>query len=234
MRGVTRALAGELALNRDYLWKLALMWVFVAATLSLGLGTLLPVPGLLVLTTFISVGSNSSMQDDANRWAAFRLCGPLTRRDVVVGRFLYVLLIALAAVGVGVAMVALMASLGVHDKSALSRVLGAGDVAVITTATAALFCYGSLFGVVNLTCHFAMGATGTARWLPTIMVLLCLAPFVASGFSPAVRGALQAGMGWLMSPGMLVPFSAGCVAASLALLAVGVVLSDRLYARRDL
>ena len=92
-----RMLKMELAVFGQYLKQLTLSILFMAVCFTAGMGSASMLPGIIFMMGMFCLSNSASHYDEQNDWAAFRLTMPVSRRDVVLGRYLFVLAGALIA-----------------------------------------------------------------------------------------------------------------------------------------
>ena len=232
LRGVARNLAGTA--------------LFVAAIFALAMGA----SGVLCAATIVialSVVNRLMAYDEQNNWQAFRQALPLSRSQVVCGRYVTVALCVFASLLVGIA-VGLVVDLGIwavinaypglqlnswtelidlsaqpSDLLELFAACGAAGVAV------------SFFGLaLTLPFMFRFGYTKGVRHIPLVFVALSLLVFLAmenlssSGFDPASLAPL------LENTGTIVGISLVVVLISLAVYGLSCLVSLRLYKTHEL
>ena len=86
-----RMLKMELTVSGQYLRQLAFSILFMAVCFTVGMGSTSMLPGIIFMMGMFSLSNSASHYDEQNDWAAFRLTMPVSRRDVVLGRYLFVL-----------------------------------------------------------------------------------------------------------------------------------------------
>lgn len=234
-----RMMKMELAVLKKYLKQITFTMLIVIVCLVAGMGSLMSVPGVAFLTVTFSVSMSASAYDDQNGWGSYRLVMPVTRREVVQGRYALNLLLAIAAAAIAAvlmtAFIALgsavelpefLANLAVWDNQQLEATL----VASISCA-----CIGLCICSVTLPAYFKFGMTKATQYLPFIMIFLSVAPFLVLGviggpLLDQVKGAIElaettGGLG-------LIAFAA--LAISLAVYAASSFIAVRLYSACDL
>lgn len=233
-----RMMKMELAVLKKYLKQITFTMLIVIVCLVAGMGSLTSVPGMAFLTVTFSVSMSASAYDDQNGWGSYRLVMPVTRREVVQGRYALNLLLAIAAAVAAVLMTAFialgsavelpefLANLAVWDNQQLEATLAA------STSCA---CIGLCMCSVTLPAYFKFGMTKATQYLPFIMIVLSVAPFLVLGviggpLLDQVKGAIElaettGGLG-------LIAFAA--LAISLAVYAASSFIAVRLYSARDL
>jgi len=234
-----RMMKMELAVLKKYLKQITFTMLIVIVCFVAGMGSLTSVPGVAFLVVTFSASMSASAYDDQNGWGSYRLVMPVTRREVVQGRYALNLLLAIAAAAIAAvlmtAFIALgsavelpefLANLAVWDNQQLEATL----VASISCA-----CIGLCICSVTLPAYFKFGMTKATQYLPFIMIFLSVAPFLVLGviggpLLDQVKGAIElaettGGLG-------LIAFAA--LAISLAVYAASSFIAVRLYSARDL
>lgn len=232
LRGVARNLAGTA--------------LFVAAIFALAMGA----SGVLTAATIVialSVVNRLMAYDEQNNWQAFRQALPLSRGQVVCGRYVTVALCVFASLLVGIA-VALLIDLGISVAVSLNPGLQLNswselldlslrlrDLVELFVACGAAGVAVSFFGLaLTLPFMFRFGFTKGARYIPLVFVALSLLAFLgmegisSSGFDPATLAPL------LENTGTIVGISLGVVLISLAVYGLSCLISLRLYTTREL
>ena len=234
-----RMMKMELVLFRRYLKQLALTTAFLAVCLSIGMGSTMGIPGIVFMLTMFTLTTVSNVYDDQNGWAAYRLSTPVSRRDVVLGRYafvvavsiLYALVIAVLAISIGLASEFItlpepISSIVRLDAerigSGLLTLMLCGMIAVVSTS-------------ICMPVFFRFGATKATQWLPLIMMLLGVAPFLAIGLAGEgamvpMRGALA----YLETLSGMGAFGAVSLAISAACFVASCMVSVGIYRGRDL
>lgn len=232
LRGVARNLAGTA--------------LFVAAIFALAMGA----SGVLCAATIVialSVVNRLMAYDEQNNWQAFRQALPLSRGQVVCGRYVTVALCVLASLLVGIA-VALLTDLvisvvvSMHPglqlnnwSELLDLSLRPWDLLGLFAACGAAGVAVSFFGLaLTLPFMFRFGFTKGARYIPLVFVVLSLLVVLgmegisSSGFDPASLAPL------LENTGTIVGISLGVVLVSLVVYGLSCLVSLRLYTTREL
>ena len=202
LRGVARNLAGTA--------------LFVAAIFALAMGA----SGVLCAATIVialSVVNRLMAYDEQNNWQAFRQALPLSRGQVVCGRYVTVALCVLASLLVGIA-VALLTDLvisvvvSMHPglqlnnwSELLDLSLRPWDLLGLFAACGAAGVAVSFFGLaLTLPFMFRFGFTKGARYIPLVFVVLSLLVVLgmegisSSGFDPASLAPLLENTGTIV------------------------------------
>ncbi len=229
----------ELVVFGQYLKQLFFSILFMAVCFAAGTGSTSALPGIIFMMGIFSLSNSASNYDEHNGWAAFRLTMPVSRREVVLGRYLFVLAGALS-VSLLVAAAALVLSM-LGQASMLPEVVArvvrldadAMQVGLFTLA----FCsaVGFVIASVSMPVFFKFGQTKATQWLPFIMMFLGVAPFMIVGFMGGeAMMAAQRALAFAETPEGLAAFAAGACAFGLVCYAVSCVISLRIYSARDL
>ncbi len=179
--------------------------------------------------------------DEQNGWERFRLTMPVTRNQVVRGRYLTALLAAaLSAVAATALAVPFswLAQMGLPVAPLFSEE-GVSGAELLPTAAASA-CAAALAILVllsiSLPIYMRFGATKAARMAPAIVVLVFCGGMAALGqigvldqWGPQVAAWLQN----LVSAGQLGWVAAGATLAVLAVYAASSAISCAIYARRQ-
>ena len=232
LRGVARNLAGTA--------------LFVAAIFALAMGA----SGVLCAATIVialSVVNRLMAYDEQNNWQAFRQALPLSRGQVVCGRYVTVALCVFASLLVGIAVtlltdlvisvvVSMHPGLQLNSWSELIDLsLQPFDLLELFVACGAAGVAVSFFGLaLTLPFMFRFGFTKGTRYIPLVFVVLSLLIFLgmegisSSGFDPASLAPL------LENTGTIVGISLGAALVSLVVYGLSCLVSLRLYTTREL
>ena len=219
-------LVSDFAQIRRGMLNTLLVCVFVAGVMSYSLGS--PVAGAAVVAStfpYITVYSVLA-NDEAAGWARLRQTMPLTRRDVVFGRYAGTLVViavgCVLAVALALAFGALFGMLGVAGElpGAQAEDLLSGVVfASIAGSVVDVVMLAIILPVVML-----LGLSRTARILPLVFV------FALCGFFGSMsEGALDA----LYASASLPLFGLGVALGALALFAASAFLNLKFYQARE-
>lgn len=234
-----RMMKMELAVLKKYLKQITFTMLIVIVCLVAGMGSLMSVPGVAFLTVTFSVSMSASAYDDQNGWGSYRLVMPVTRREVVQGRYALNLLLAIAAAAIAAvlmtAFIALGSAVELPEFLANLAVWDNQQLEATLAASISCACIGLCICSVTLPAYFKFGMTKATQYLPFIMIFLSVAPFLMLGviggpLLDQVKGAIElaettGGLG-------LIAFAA--LAISLAVYAASSFIAVRLYSARDL
>ena len=234
-----RMIKMEFVVLRKYLKQITLTMAFMVTCLVAGMGSLVSVPGMVFLMVMFSVSISASAYDEQNSWDMFRLVMPLSRRDVVFGRYAFNLLFACVAGLMAAALVAGFLALGAAvELPGFLANLAVWDIQQLEATLAASIscaCIGLCLCSVTLPAYFKFGQTRATQYLPFIMLFLSVAPFLALGaiggpLLDQVRDAIE----FTATTGGLGVVAFAALGISLAVYAASACIAVRLYATRDL
>lgn len=234
-----RMMKMEFVVLKKYLKQIAFTMAFVVICFVAGMESLVSVPGMAFLMVMFSVSTSVSAYDEQNSWGMFRLVMPLSRRDVVFGRYAFNLLLACVAGLVAAALVAGFLALGaaveLPDFLADLAVWDAQQLEATLAASISCACIGLCLCSVTLPAYFKFGQTKATQYLPFIMLFLSVAPFLALG---AIGGPLldqvKDAIELTATTGGLGMVAFAALGISLAVYAASACIAVRLYAARDL
>lgn len=234
-----RMLKMELAVFGQYLRQLAFSILFMAVCFAAGMGSTSALPGIIFMMGMFSLSNSASHYDEQNDWSAFRLTMPVSRRDVVLGRYLFVVAVALAVSLLVAVVVCLLSWMG--EASLLPELVANAvclDADMIQTGVFTLaFCsaMGFVIASVSMPVFFKFGQTKATQWLPFIMMFLGVAPFMVVGFmgEDAIM-AMQQALSFAETPEGLTSFAVGALLFGAVCYAVSALVSLRVYKARDL
>ena len=238
-----RAYMIEMGIFRDYALYLLIIGFFLTVIVGVGMQTAIVAPAILTCMYFMMGAMGAAAYDDQNGWGKYRLTLPISRRDVVLGRYAAIVTLGLTGtvigliVSLGVMLLAATFELpgGISDSLAITgnRVLGMGF------ATAVCLLIGSVVAAIVSPVYFKFGQTKATQILPTIIVVLFVVPFIILGNSGIFDEGIDFGMvtDFLMfvdDPVGLGIAIAAVVVLSFLLLVVSAAVSLRIYTGRDL
>lgn len=239
-----RAYLLEMTVLRDYARQLLGLGLFVSVCVSIGTRSLAGVPGLMTMMYFMMGSLSAAAYDEQNHWGLFRLTLPLSRKDIVLGR--YGVIVTLGLVGmvtgfIGTFVVSFAAS-ALPLSADIQQVFAPTADNLMGSIFAMAFCMmmGSVVAAVETPIFFRFGQTKATQWIPMVTVLLFIAPFVLVGRS----GMLDSGAVSMQSIAGLLAFIETptglalwvCVAVAISAVALGVsaYASVKLYETREL
>ncbi|MBM6774579.1 ABC-2 transporter permease [Olsenella profusa] len=239
-----RAYLIEMTIFRDYARQLLGLGLLVSLCIGLGMQTPLAMPATLTCMFFMMGSMGLAAYDELNHWGLFRLTLPLSRRDVVLGRYGAIVTLGLMGMVVGLAgalvAVAVVSALGIGGEVGEAFSFGADLLGPMAFVTSFCLLIGAVVASVVTPIYFRLGQTRATQILPTVIVLLFVVPVAVLGNSGMLDGGIpgldlvSGVLAALETPGGMVAGVAACVALSAAALAVSAAISLKLYERREL
>lgn len=229
----------ELAVFGQYLRQLAFSILFMAVCFTVGMGSTSMLPGTIFMMGMFSLSNSASHYDEQNDWAAFRLTMPVSRRDVVLGRYLFVLAGTLTVsllVAVAACLLSWMGGASLLPEVVASVVRLDADMVQAGVFTLA-FCsaMGFVISSVSMPVFFKFGQTKATQWLPFIMMFLGVAPVMAGGFmGEEAIVPMQQALSFAETPEGLTSFTVGALIFGAVCYAVSALVSLRVYKAREL
>lgn len=229
----------ELAVFGQYLRQLAFSILFMAVCFTVGMGSTSMLPGIIFMMGMFSLSNSASHYDEQNDWAAFRLTMPVSRRDVVLGRYLFVLAGTLTVsllVAVAACLLSWMGGASLLPEVVASVVRLDADMVQAGVFTLA-FCsaMGFVIASVSMPVFFKFGQTKATQWLPFIMMFLGVAPVMAGGFmGEEAIVPMQQALSFAETPEGLTSFTVGALIFGAVCYAVSALVSLRVYKAREL
>ncbi|WP_172633509.1 ABC-2 transporter permease [Coriobacterium glomerans] len=187
----------------------------------------------------VTIISSAATNDEKTGWSAYRMTLPVSRRDVVLGRYAALLLMSLLLALVPSALAALIAVVSSTiplpgpladvlslDKNPLIALFAVGGVC---------FAFGTVTISVSLPAFFKFGLSKAAMLLPVAMILVLATPFlIVSVAGGEAMDALSGALAFVMTPDGAKLAIAGAAAFVIILLAMSALVSIRVYERREL
>lgn len=234
-----RMIRMELVVLNQYLKQLSFSILFMAACFAVGLGNTASLLGFTFMMGMFNLTNSSSNYDERNDWAAFRLTMPVSRRDVVLGRYLFVLTGALIVSGLVAAAAVALSMLGEASllPEAVANVVRIDKDALQAGAMTLAYCgaMGFVIASVAMPVFFKFGQTKATQWLPIIMMFLGIAPFLIVGImGDGALAALDRILSFTETPDGLTAYAVGALVFGLACYVVSALISLRVYKARDL
>lgn len=234
-----RMMKMELAVLKKYLKQITSTMLFVIVCLVAGMGSLTSVPGMAFLVVTFSVSMSASAYDDQNGWGSYRLVMPVTRREVVQGRYALNLLLAIAAAAVAAvlmtAFIALGSAVELPEFLANLAVWDNQQLEATLAASISCACIGLCMCSVTLPAYFKFGMTKATQYLSFIMMFLGVAPFLVLGvIGGPLLDQVNAAIELAETTGGLGLIAFAALAISLAVYAASSFIAVRLYSVRDL
>lgn len=239
-----RAYLIEMTIFRDYARQLLGLGLLVSLCIGLGMKTPLAMPATLTCMFFMMASMGLAAYDELSHWGLFRLTLPLSRRDVVLGRYGAVVTLGLMGmvVGLAAALVAMgaVSALGIPGEVGEAFSFDEELLGPMTFVTSFCLLIGSVVASVVTPIYFRLGQTRATQILPTVIVLLFVVPVAVLGNSGMLDGSapglslLSGALTALETPSGMIAGVALCVVLAAAALGASAAISLRLYERREL
>ena len=239
-----RAYQIEMIVMHQYARQLLALGVFVAACTCVGMGSIVAAPGVLTCMYFIMGALATSAYDEQNGWGLFRLTMPLSRRDVVIGRYGMIATIGLIGMvaglvgGTTLAAIATVAPLPGDLSTTFGLTQDNIQAMVFSCALCAIV--GSGVAAIEEPVYFRFGQTKATQWIPMISVFLFIGPMVILGATggldnfAGIADAIRDIFAFIETPlGVTVSLVVAlCIAA--VFLGISAAVSLKLYEKREL
>lgn len=236
-----RAYLIELIIFRDYGKQLLPLGFLVAALIYCGTKTILAGPSIITILYFMMGAMGAAAYDEQNDWGRFRLTLPLSRRDVVLGRYGAIVTLGLGGMAVGLlaafAISAVAHAVELPGELSQALALDAGALSAMTLSTASSLLIGSAVASIVTPIYFCLGQTKATQLLPMFIVVIFNLPLVFSGLLggslPGIE-YIDALFAYSETPEGLMLSCVGMVAAAAAILGLSAAIALRLYETREL
>ena len=228
----------DLAIIDKYLKQELVLALLMGVVLSFAVGNVNVMPSAVCAMVSIALGQTAAALDEQGGWERFRLALPLSRRDVVLGRYACGALLTAIGVVCGVVcavlvMAAVAATSGaLPNSAAIVESFEAPTVVCCLLASAAC---ALLVLSVTLPLAFKMGMSAGLRFVPVVAV-----------FAVVIVGVLMnngdgfgLNLGPLFAAAFATPMSAAvtalaALAAAVTLYAASCAVSVKFYSAREL
>ena len=239
-----RAYLIEMTVLRDYARQLLGLGLFIAICLSVGMHSIVAVPGLLCMLYFIMGALSTAAYDEQNNWGLYRLTLPVSRRDVILGRYAVIVTLGISGMLVG-----LIGTLGLsvvisvlNVSSDIQSVFALTQEHVMTVIFTMMFCMrmGVVVASVETPIYVRFGQTKATQWVPLITIVLFIAPFLLFGGSGLFESgaismqSLRQLFAFLETPQGLAMWCVAAIVIAALVLTLSIAVSIKLYERREL
>lgn len=212
----------------------------MAACLVLGMGSFAAIPGTIFLVSIMGITISAYSYDERNGWAAYRATLPVSRRDMVLGRYLATLAMALVEYALALVLCLLLVGIvGVIDAPEMMEATFAWNseqAAALALSSSVCMTIGMVIMAVSHVVALRFGMTKAMQYVPVVMCVLGLLPvFVPLLFmGEETRTAMLAQFGAVLESGGLWLVPVVCLTAACAVYALSAVIGARVYERREL
>ncbi len=225
----------DLLIAKKYLPQQLISGLLVSVFMALVMQNLYVVtPALSVMVPF-GVAFTVLAFDERDNWQQFRLALPLSRTNVITGRYASFALLIVLGVATGLVATGLLMSVATVAKDIpllADLMMNFSWQAIVVTAVA-----GTAFILVTLSATLPLfsrfGMTKGVRFAPFIAVFGSVGLFVLGGTYAAPEFIAQVGA-WIQTTEGTLAVSGIALAGSVALYALSCLLSVKLYQNREL
>lgn len=226
----------DFIIARKYLAQEAAITIPIGIIVSFLIGNIYTMPTAFAAMIPVVLGFTLFTLDEKGKWEEFRLALPLSRTDVITGRYLTYALLAIAGIVIGLATYALTLAIASLAPSLPNASALASDTE-ITFAIAAP-CIGALAGLVMLAVVTPIvarfGMTKAVRFVPAVMALAVCFGLALAGATGAAASIETAIIEAFSSPEGTAAFILAVVVATAAGYTVSCAIACRLYQHREL
>lgn len=212
----------------------------MVACFALGMGSFAAIPGTIFLVSIMGITISAYSYDERNGWAAYRATLPISRRDMVLGRYLATLAMALVEYVSALALCLLLVGVmrvveapGMLEATFAWNSEQAGALALSSSVCVAI---GMVIMAVSHVVALRFGMTKAMQYVPVVMCALGLLPvFVPLLFmGEETRTAVLAQLGAVLESGGLLLIPVVCLMVAGAAYALSAAIGVRVYERREL
>lgn len=192
-----------------------------------------------MVSCMFGIGSALSgpVSDEKNDWSAGRLCLPISRKDVVIGRYASTTIFMLIAVVMGLLATGVTCAIAmvVFPDGGICELLAEGDVipAAILSCTFSLAIVAFTAGVYY-PLSFKMGNKKALRLVPAFIALLCILFFLLIDQAPQLFGGTIFELFESDFLNTVYPVIIGFVAFYVVAMAISCIISVKMYETREL
>ena len=207
-----------------------LLGVVVALVLTVSTGSALCIMPLMALMLAYSVGFTLVAFDERNDWERFRLTLPLSRANVVQGRYATFVVMTLVGLVLGMAVTAIVygLSLALPQTGLFAGLFEGMDWQIALGMVAASIAFSLALWLVA-----RFGMTKAVRYLPlAFIILLPIGTVLVQKAGPPPAFVLDLAT-WASTPTGTVTLVAAVIALMAVLTVLSCMLSVKLYERRE-
>lgn len=230
-------LISDLLLWKDSIVRLVLLYLAIGVVFAL-FGENPWMAGAMVSCMF-AIGSTLSgpVCDEKNDWGTGRLCLPISRKDVVIGRYASTVAFTLIAVIMGMLATGITCAIAMvaFPDGGICQLLAEGDAIPVTMLSCSFaFVLVALTAGVYYPLCFKMGNKKALRLVPVVVALLCILIFMLIEQAPVLFGGTIGNLVESEFMNTVYPVIIGSVILFVVVLAVSCALSIKFYENREL
>lgn len=212
----------------------------MAACLVLGMGSFAAIPGTIFLVSNMGFTISAYSYDERNGWAAYRATLPISRRDMVLGRYLATLAMALVeyvlALALCLLLVGVMRVVEAPGMLEATFAWNSEQAAALALSSSVCVAIGMVIMAVSHVVALRFGMAKAMQYVPVVLCVLGLLPvFVPLLFmGEETRTAVLAQLGAVLESGGLLLIPVVCLTVAGAAYALSAAIGVRVYERREL
>lgn len=205
----------------------------MAACLVLGMGSFTAIPGTIFLVSIMGITISAYSYDERNGWAAYRATLPILRRDMVLGRYLATLAMALVeyvlALALCLLLVGVMRVVEAPGMLEATFAWNSEQAAALALSSSVCVAIGMVIMAVSHVVALRFGMTKAMQYVPGVLCVLGLLPvFVPLLFmGEETRTAVLAQLGAVLESGGLLLIPVVCLTVAGAAYALSAAIGVR-------
>ena len=212
-----------------------LLGVVVALVITVSTGSAIAIMPLMALMLAYSVGFTLVAFDERNDWERFRLTLPLSRANVIRGRYATFVIMTLIGLALGMVLTALVygAHLALPNVDTLSTLFEGMNWQMVVAMIVASIAFSLILWLIALPLVARFGMTKAVRFLPlAFIILLPIGTALAQKAGPPPTFIIDF-ITWTSTPTGTVTLAVAALALVAALTALSCALSVKLYEKRE-
>ncbi len=231
------AFLSEFASVRSTLAQMALIYLACGIFICIGMKSVLGMVGAISAMTPFFLTFTFAGYDTLNGWERYRAALPLSRRDIVLGRYANVLacsvVAAAASVVAGLAIAAFAPSLPIGEELA-SNLAKEADLALLALVAVSALAVMLIVTSFLLPAVFRFGMNKAMRFVPIGMFVVIMLGGLALPNIAGMPDVLVQLDAWLSDPSNMPLATAAIAGITLAVFAASCLVAVRLYRSKDL
>lgn len=229
----------DLLTVKKYLKQQALLYTIIVAALSIFMGNIaMIVPFLGVMMPF-SLAFTLLAYDERNNWEQFRLALPLSRKNVITGRYASLAIVLLFGIALGLAACLVVVGIstlvpGIPEMFGLTAGFSAQEIILSSVAPIGIIC---IMLAITMPLIARFGMTKAVRYVPVFFLVIIL---LGVGSGQVFTFDYTAAMPFLSALASMLETIPGTLAIAGIVVAIGAViytlsclLSIKLYQKRE-
>lgn len=207
----------------------------VAVVITVSTQTAVAIVPIATLMMAYSVGFTLVAFDERNDWEEFRLTLPLSRANIIRGRYATFVIMTLAGLAFGLVLMGIVYALAqlMPQVALLSQLVEGMDWQMVMGVSAGSVAGSLILWLIALPLVARFGMTKAVRFIPLLFILAI--PFVsalAQGAGPAPQFLIDL-VTWVATPAGTLGISAAIIGVVAVLAVASCALSVKLYRNRE-